>query len=181
MLWGSALAALPGSKLLLKGKAYRNVQSRESLFRVLAQGGIAPDRVELRHDSPSLEEHLAQYNDIDIALDTFPYNGTTTTCEALWMGVPVVTLAGARHAGRVGASLLGILGHPEWVTENRENFTEACVRLAMDRDRRRTLRKSLREEVLASRLMDEAGFVESLEAFYQSAWQERCDREAGSL
>lgn len=181
VLWGSALAALPGSKLLLKGKAYRNVQSRESLFRVLAQGGIAPDRVELRHDSPSLEEHLAQYNDIDIALDTFPYNGTTTTCEALWMGVPVVTLAGARHAGRVGASLLGILGHPEWVTENRENFTEACVRLAMDRDRRRTLRKSLREEVLASRLMDEAGFVESLEAFYQSAWQERCDREAGSL
>ncbi|MCC6262888.1 MAG: tetratricopeptide repeat protein [Bryobacterales bacterium] len=176
VLWGSALAALPGSKLLLKGKAYQNAQSRESLFRVLAQGGIPPERVELRHNSPSLEEHLAQYNDMDIALDTFPYNGTTTTCEALWMGVPVVTLAGERHAGRVGASLLRMLGHPEWVAESREGFAEACARLASDQERRFALRQSLREEMLGSPLMDETGFVQSLEAFYQSAWQELCDR-----
>lgn len=176
VLWGAALAALPGSKLLLKGKAYQNIQSRENLFRVLAQGGIAPNRVELRHNAPSLEEHLSQYNDIDIALDTFPYNGTTTTCEALWMGVPVVTLAGERHASRVGASLLRMLGHPEWVAESREGFAEACARLASDRERRSALRQSLREEMLGSPLMDETGFVQSLEAFYQSAWQERCDR-----
>ncbi len=178
VLWGAALAALPGAKLLLKGKAYQNIQSRENLFRVLAQGGISPDRVELRNGTPTLAEHLAQYNDVDIALDTFPYNGTTTTCEALWMGVPVLTQAGERHASRVGASILRTLGRSEWVSESPEGFAEACARVASDPELRLSLRRSLRDEMLASPLMAEAGFVETLEAFYQSAWQELCERQS---
>ncbi len=181
ILWGAALAALPGAKLLLKGKAYQNVQARENLFRVLAHGGIAPERVELRNNAPSLAEHLAQYNDIDIALDTFPYNGTTTTCEALWMGVPVLTLAGNGHASRVGASLLQMVGHPEWVANSTDEFVEACVALAADPECRLALRHSLREEMLDSPLMDEAGFVTSLESFYQSAWTALCSRVTVSL
>ncbi|MDZ7639338.1 MAG: tetratricopeptide repeat protein [Bryobacterales bacterium] len=173
-LWGAALAALRGAKLLLKGKAYQNEQARANLFRVLAQGGIPPERVELRHNSPSLAEHLSQYNDVDIALDTFPYNGTTTTCEALWMGVPVVTLAGERHASRVGASLLEALGRPAWVAHTQSGFVDACVRLAADPTSRLALRHSLRDELLASRLMDEPGFVGQLEAFYLKAWNELC-------
>lgn len=177
VLWGAALAALPGAKLLLKGKAYQNTQTRENLFRVLAQGGIAPGRVELRTHTPSLAEHLSQYNDIDIALDTFPYNGTTTTCEALWMGVPVLTLAGERHASRVGASLLRTLGHPEWVADCTNDFVESCIRLAADPDSRLALRQSLRDEMLASPLMSEAAFVENLESFYESAWNLHCSSE----
>lgn len=176
VLWGQALAALPGSKLLLKGKAYQNLQSRENLFRVLAQGGISSDRVELRDSTPTLAGHLAQYNDVDIALDTFPYHGTTTTCEALWMGVPVVTLAGKCHASRVGASLLRMLGRPEWVAESTKGFAEACTRLASDPEARLSLRQSLRREMLASALMDEAGFVAALETFYETAWRELCSR-----
>ena len=115
---------------------------------------------------------------MDVALDTFPYNGTTTTCEALWMGVPVLTLSGERHASRVGASLLRTLGRPEWVSESPESFAEACVRLASDPELRLSLRQSLRDEMLASPLMEEVGFVETLEAFYQSAWQELCERQS---
>lgn len=79
------------------------------------------------------EAHLAAYNQVDVALDTFPYNGTTTTCEALWMGVPVVSLIGNSHAARVGLSLLSAIGHAEWATENEENYIEKAVALAQDR------------------------------------------------
>lgn len=174
LVWGAALSALPDAKLLLKGKAFQNPQARENLLHILARGGIEPERVELRDGTPSLGGHLAQYNDIDIALDTFPYNGTTTTCEALWMGVPVVTLAGKRHASRVGASLLGALGRREWIASTADEFTGICVRLAQDPDLRQTLRRFLRREMLSSRLMDEEAFVATLEEFFRSAWSAYC-------
>jgi predicted O-linked N-acetylglucosamine transferase (SPINDLY family) len=179
--WGAAMRAIPDCRLLLKGKPYQNAQAREHLFRILAQGGISPQRVELRGNAPSLEGHLAQYNDIDIALDTFPYNGTTTTCEALWMGVPVVTLAGRVHASRVGASLLHSLGRPAWIAHSPKEFAEACRSLAADPAGRTQLRQQLRGDLVRSPLMDEASFVRRLEAFYLQAWTELCARSTVNI
>src|SRR5208283_2084439 len=92
--------------------------------------GIDPARVDLLDYAPTVADHLSTYNRIDIALDSMPYNGTTTTCEALWMGVPVVTAVGDRHASRVGASLLGAVGHPEWVARDRDDYVRVAADLA---------------------------------------------------
>ena len=104
-----------------------------------------------------MEDHLASYHRVDISLDTFPYNGTTTTCEALWMGVPVVNLTGDRHASRVGASLLHAAGHPEWVTSCWEGYEDACRALATDPARLSYLRPRLRQQLQASALCDHPG------------------------
>ncbi|MDH5256144.1 MAG: hypothetical protein OEW72_09545, partial [Gammaproteobacteria bacterium] len=106
----------------------------------------------------------AAYHDIDIALDTFPYNGTTTTFEALWMGVPVVTLRGERHAARVGASILTHLGRPEWIAEDQMGYATIAVRLAGDLPALAAVRQSLRAELQRSSLVDAAGFARKFEA-----------------
>jgi len=104
-VWAEALKAHPEAKLLLKNKAYRSTTVQERVRQTLSAAGISPDRVEFRPATPSLQAHLETYNEVDVALDTYPYQGTTTTCEALFMGVPVVSLCGDRHASRVAHTL----------------------------------------------------------------------------
>ena len=111
---------------------------------------------------------------VDVALDTFHYNGTTTTCEALWMGVPVVSITGDRHAARVGLSLLTALGHAEWAAENEDAYIEKAVTLAQDRALRSQLRDSLRSEVAASILCDHAGQANRFEVALRQAWTAWC-------
>ena len=111
----------------------------------------------------SSDGHLGLYGDIDIALDTFPYNGTTTTCEALWMGVPVVTLAGDRHAARVGASLLQQVGATEWIAANESDYVEIACDLAGDEVGLAEGRRHIRDRLCASALMDEVGFAREME------------------
>ena len=130
-------------------------------------------RIDMRGRTATTEAHLAVYGDIDVALDSFPYNGTTTTCEALWMGVPVVTLQGNRHAARVGTSLLSTLGLEDLVARDAAQFVRLCATLAADRDRMVALRASLRDRLRASPLMDEAGFTRELEVCYQGIWREK--------
>lgn len=177
-LWGRLLSAFPEAQILLKGRAFRNREVRETIHRRFAQEGVSSDRILLRIQQRSLAEHLNQYNDVDIALDTYPYNGTTTTFEALWMGVPVVTVCGESHASRVGASILTTLGHPEWVAHNDDEFVEACRKIIANRDRRSALRLGLREELRKGNLMDESGFVLQLEAFYREAWRRYCEQQS---
>jgi predicted O-linked N-acetylglucosamine transferase (SPINDLY family) len=131
--------------------------------------GIAAGRIELRGWAVQREAHLKMYEDIDIALDTFPYNGTTTTCEALWMGVPVVTRAGPVHMSRVGASLLHAAGLDDLVAQNAVEYVEAAVALAGDEERRRELRSILRRRLENSNLLDHAGFTRKLERVYRDA------------
>src|ERR1700742_5126639 len=110
----------------------------------MGERGVAADRIELVGWLASAADHLALYDRIDIALDPFPYNGTTTTCEALWMGVPVVTLRGDRHAGRVSASLLTQLDLTDWIAGSADEYLEIAARLALDPVQLAALRQSLR-------------------------------------
>jgi len=125
---------------------------------------------------PSREAHLALYSEVDVALDTFPYNGTTTTCEALWMGVPVVTLAGELHAGRVGASLLHQCGLDDWVAATPERYVSLALAVAANLPERRILR----EWVAESGLTDAPRFAVAWEEALRRVWRDYCAAHDGS-
>ncbi|HEX6829032.1 MAG TPA: peptide-binding protein, partial [Burkholderiales bacterium] len=173
-LWAGALRAVPDAKLYLKAKSLADTATRERLLAQIEALGVAPERVLLQHWMPRGEDHLAAYHRVDIALDTTPYNGATTTCEALWMGVPVLTVAGATHAGRMGVSILSSSGLGEFAAPSPEAFVALCRRLAADPVRLRELRAGLRERLRRSPLMDETGFARDLEAACREAWVQWC-------
>ncbi|OGU10244.1 MAG: hypothetical protein A2075_21580 [Geobacteraceae bacterium GWC2_58_44] len=163
-LWGRVLQAVPGSTLLLKCRPLGDPEVCARILEEFKAAGVDPGRIELHGGNPSPAEHLAQYQRVDIALDTFPYNGTTTTCEALWMGVPVVTLAGTRHAARTGVSLLTNCGLTELIAESRDDYVTMARELAGNAGRLRQLREGLRGRLQGSPLMDGAGITRELEA-----------------
>lgn len=165
-LWERVLAAVPGSRLLVKARALAAETARQALLERLSRHGMAADRVVIAPSEPSLDRHLARYADADIALDSFPYNGMTTTCEALYMGVPVVTLAGRTHVSRMGASILRRVGLDDLVAQHEEAFVESARRLAADPNRLVSLRTGLRGRMQASPLMDARGFAAGLERAY---------------
>jgi protein O-GlcNAc transferase len=171
-LWGRILAAVPGSKLLIKSRGLQDPGLRELLLRRFDEQGIDANRISPMQPTPDPQSHLQTYGHADIALDTFPYHGTTTTMEALWMGVPVVTLAGDRHASRVGASILSTLGLEEWIAQSEDEYVEIATRLAADVQALATLRQSLRLQLSRSPLTDGARFTAHLEQAYLQIWQE---------
>jgi predicted O-linked N-acetylglucosamine transferase (SPINDLY family) len=129
---------------------------------------VAPDRVSSFPWAGTQNEHLRLYNEIDIALDTFPYNGTTTTCEALWMGVPVIHLYGDTHRSRVGLSLLRRCGLDELASAGGDEYVRKAVALASDRRRIQEFHSELRSRLSSSSLVDAAGFCRQLESAYRS-------------
>lgn len=173
--WAALLESLPGSRLLLKSPFLGDPAVRESVLEKTRAAGIEESRLELMEFTADPAAHLAAYSRVDVALDTFPYNGTTTTCEALWMGVPVVSLRGDRHASRVGLSLLTAIGHPEWALDSTQAYVEKAVELANDRARRTLLRQSLREDVQNSLLCDHKGQAGRFENALRGAWREFCE------
>ena len=174
-VWARLLTRLPDARLLLKGKPFADEAARNYLLARLGERGIAADRIQLVAWLPSSTSHLALYEQIDIALDPFPYNGTTTTCEALWMGIPVVTLRGERHAARVGASLLGQAGLPDLIAGSVDGYVGIALALAADPERLRDLRRSLRQRVMASSLGDGNGFAHKMEAAFRTMWRNWCE------
>jgi predicted O-linked N-acetylglucosamine transferase (SPINDLY family) len=165
-LWAAIMERLPACRLLLKF-AFLNEQFAQDVMRKrLVQHGIDLDRADLRGFTVTKEEHLAMYGTTHIALDTYPYNGTTTTCEALWMGVPVVTLAGNAHVSRVGASILAAIGCKELIAEDEASYVEKAVRLATDEQAQTAYRAALRERMRESSLTDTRQFVSDLEAAF---------------
>lgn len=172
--WSKILRLVPGSKLILKDKGLASARTRGRMLAALAAEGVSSDRVELRGPEPSLRQHLSIYGSIDVALDTFPYCGTTTTCEALWMGAPVVSLAGRLHASRVGCSLLNAAGLSEWVASGEEDYVTRAARLASDLDALGQRRESMRTAMLHSPLLDGVGFTRKLEIAYRRAWTAWC-------
>ena len=176
-LWSRMLAAVPGSRLVMKAHALGSASARRRLEEQFAAGGIAAERLTLLGPEDSAVSHLARYREVDIALDTYPYNGTTTTCEALWMGVPVVTLAGPTHVSRVGASLLKFAGLDELVASGPEDYAARAIALAGDGGRLGTLRAGMRARLRASPLMDAARFARSVESAYRAAWNAWLDAD----
>lgn len=168
--WAEILRALPNAHLLLKAKSFNDEPTQQALKEQFAQLGIEPQRIQLVHYAPSSQAHLSYYHQVDIALDTFPYNGATTTCEALWMGVPVVTLVGERHASRMGLSLLSTVGLTELLAQTPEAYIEISIQLANHLNYLKKLRESLRERMRASPLMDGVGFTRDLEAIYRQLY-----------
>jgi len=172
--WAAILQQLPGSRLLLKTRAFVDPGARERYRIQFDAAGIEPDRVELREPAGTIGEHLIMYGDIDIALDTFPYNGTTTTCEALWMGVPVIALAGKQHAGRVGVSLLSQVERTAWIAYSPDDYIKRAVNLARDLQDKPVPRGPLRSTVAASALCGAAEFTRTVELVYHEMWEAWC-------
>ncbi len=172
-LWAGILQRVPDSRLLLKAKAMRNASAQSRLRQIFSERGISPERLVTLPQDPSYEKHLGSYGQIDIALDTWPYCGTTTTCEALWMGVPVLTLAGPTHVSRVGASLLHAVGLDELVANSADEYLARAAELAGDRERLTTLRRDLRQRMEASVLCDARGFAGRMQELFQRLWRER--------
>jgi protein O-GlcNAc transferase len=161
-LWSRVLHAVPQSRLLLKSIGLSDPTIRALTLERFAHAGIDPSRIDLRDASMDRGSHLALYGEVHVALDCTPYNGTTTTCEALWMGVPVVTLRGGRHASRVSASLLSACGFADWIAADEASFVAIATRLAHDRASLSALRGSMRDTLRASPLTDGAAYARRL-------------------
>jgi len=175
-LWKRILEVLPDSQLLLKSPVTNSSVIRRR-YKEFFKDTIEPKRVRFEPWKSSIHTHLQDYNKVDIALDTFPYNGTTTTCEALWMGVPVVTLSGERHASRVGASLLNRIGLGNLVGATSDDYFNIALQLAKDPARLTNLRAGMRNRMLESPLCDAISFSKDLESAYHNMWREWHDKQ----
>jgi protein O-GlcNAc transferase len=172
-LWARVLQAVPDSTLLLKAPSLKDEAVKQRFAAMFAAHGIAPARLVFRGPS-GLAEMMQEYGDIDIALDPTPYNGGTTTLQALWMGVPVVTLSGGNFVGRMGASFLDTLGHPEWVATDEADYVAKAAGLAAQLAELRANRPRLRRQMAASPLCDITSYVAHLEALYRRMWAAHC-------
>jgi predicted O-linked N-acetylglucosamine transferase (SPINDLY family) len=170
VLWAQVLRQVEGSRLLLL--APQGGHRARTLER-FGQEGIAPDRVEFVSYQPR-RQYLEAYHRIDIGLDTFPYNGHTTSLDSLWMGVPVVTWAGPTVVARAGWSQLSNLGLPELAGRTPEDFVRIAVALARDLPRLQQLRATLRPRMEQSPLMDAPRFAHNIEAAYRQIWRTWC-------
>lgn len=173
-LWAKLLHAVRGSRLIIKTEQMRDAPTAGQLHSRFADEGIAPDRIDLLAWRVRTVHHLARYGLVDVALDPFPFNGVTTTCEALWMGVPVVSLRGDRPYARMGATLLASVGLQEFVTDSPESYVEMAASLANDLSYLRELRLGLRDRMRASPLCDGEGFARTIEQAYRRMWQNWC-------
>ncbi len=168
--WCEILKRSSGSRLLMKYGRLGDRAVAEELAGRFSRFGIERDRLDFHGETEDPWEHLEYYRKVDIALDIIGYNGTTTTCEALWMGVPVVTYAGDRHCQLVGASILGQLGVPDWVASNMEEYLETAVRLGEQPPQLRGA--TLRSHMRSSSLCDRAAFSRAFRGLMYRLWNE---------
>jgi predicted O-linked N-acetylglucosamine transferase (SPINDLY family) len=179
-LWARVLHAVPGSRLILKGEALGDSEFAGIVRDKFVKAGVDAARLDLLGKIATINSHLDAYAQVDIALDSFPYHGTTTTCEAMWMGVPVVSRLGDVHASRVGLSLLSAVGLADLASESDDGFVAAAVALADNAERRSELRASLRERMRSSPLCDGEGFAQRFEAAIREQWRDWCERQSPS-
>jgi len=171
-LWAQILTEVSDSRLLVVGVP--RGRAEDDLLRDLAVPGVSRGRITCVPYA-SLQEYFRSFEAVDIALDSMPYSGGTTTCDALWMGVPVVTVPGSRSVSRSATSVLSAVGLPEWIAPSAKEYVRRAVRFAGERDLLRELRGSLRERMRASPLMDEERFTRDLEQAYREMWRKWCE------
>ncbi len=177
--WARVLNAVPGARMIVKGRPFAEPDVCRRYLELFAEQGIDESRVELLAYFASRQDYLEIYRRVDIVLDTFPYNGGTTTCEALWMGVPVVTLAGDRTVARMGASILACIDARDWVADCPDAYVEIAGRIADDRDQLKEIRDGLRTRMQESPLCDAPAFARDMEAAYRAMWRRWCAAEGG--
>lgn len=153
------------ANMLIKAHNLDNPDLRKNLYALFEANGVAQERVHLMN-ALDLDDHQALYNNTDVALDPFPYNGTTTTCDVLWMGVPMIALRGDRHSARVGASILTTVGREEWIAESHDEYVNKAVKLAQDKPRLLEERINLRQDMLRSPLMEPTHTIKRVEEIY---------------
>ena len=170
-LWSTILRRLPEARLLLKCQLLADRDVSISIYEQFATHGIGVERLQLLSHTPSYRAHLATYNQVDIALDTVPRTGGSTSTDALWMGTPLLTLAGERFIERLSATMLDAIGLPELIADSHEDYVEKAVALATSPDRQAALHNSLRQKMAASPLCDASGLAAALEDAYQNMWQ----------
>ncbi|TRZ65498.1 MAG: tetratricopeptide repeat protein [Rhodocyclaceae bacterium] len=178
-LWAQLLAAVPNSRLLLKAKQLNEASARQSTVGRFAARGIVADRLSLEGFDPRAA-YLNAYQRVDIALDPFPYAGGTTSVEALWMGVPVLTLAGERFLSRQGVGLLMNAGLPEWIAADSDEYVARAISHAGNLQQLATLRGGLRQQVLRSPIFDAPRFARHFEAALRGMWTQWCTQQQGS-
>ena len=169
--WAELMKRTPGSKFILKSFEFKDAPPRERIVQAFERAGIDPARIEVLGPAKTVAEHLAIYSRVDVAMDTMPYNGTTTTCEALWMGVPVVTTAGRTHAARVSASLLAAAGLSELVARDADHMLEVATALVNDPSRLAAYRGTIRGKVASSPLCDAAHFATEFSRALRTMWK----------
>ncbi|MBF0329963.1 MAG: tetratricopeptide repeat protein [Nitrospirae bacterium] len=167
-VWSEILKRVPDAKILLKARYIDDPTLKGKIISLFDSKGITKERLKINTFENDTTSHLKIYSQVDIALDTFPYNGTTTTCEAIWMGVPVITLEGNDHRSRVGVSLLSNAGLKEFIAKDVDEYINIAVELANDRERLKILRKTLRNNLIDSPLMDVYKFTHNIENCYKS-------------
>jgi predicted O-linked N-acetylglucosamine transferase (SPINDLY family) len=173
-LWSKILHSMPEARLLLKTKALAEEKNRQRILDAFTIHGIGPERIELQSSriTPNWTSHMAYYDRLDIALD--PVNavcGGTTTCDALWMGVPVVSLVGDRMASRMTASMLDALGRSEWIATSEEEYMAKVVELASDVEGRKAIRANQRKHMASSPLCDAKGLAQTLETAFEAMFE----------
>lgn len=172
--WACLLKALPDSRLLLKAKQLDQPDFKVSLIERFKGEGVEEDQLIFTERTKSLAAHFATYNEIDIALDPFPYGGTTTSAEALWMGVPVLTLKGDRFVGHVGESLLQNINLADWIADSPDDYIEKAVTLSQDLPALMQLCSQLREQFIASPICDAPRFSVHLQKAFRNMWEIYC-------
>ena len=174
--WARVLEAVPGSRLMLKYKGYADASLRERICRQFGAHGIPENRL-LFSGQSARSEYLEAYNQVDIALDPYPFPGGTTTIEGLWMGVPVITLRGHRFVGHQGETILHNVGLPEWIAADADDYVAKAVAFAGNVQDLAALRAGLRERLLASPLCDARRFARNFEAALRGMWQKWCAQQ----
>jgi protein O-GlcNAc transferase len=169
-LWVTILQRLPHSRLVLRSQPGGHLDRVRALF---CAGGISADRVEFTGSVPRLS-YLERYHDLDVCLDPFPYNGHTSTLDALWMGVPVITLAGRTGVGRGGVSILSNVGLPELIAHTPDQYVTIAAELADDRSRLARLRAELRRRMQSSPLVDGPRYAADVEGAFRAMWKHWC-------
>jgi predicted O-linked N-acetylglucosamine transferase (SPINDLY family) len=165
-LWAQILKVVPGSRLLLKAPSFSDGGAVRLFGERLQKLGVDLTRVEFRGPT-GLTDMMAEYADMDIALDPVPYNGGTTSLQAMWMGVPVVTQRGHNFVSRMGASFMTAAGLTEWVAEDDEGYVRVAVQMAQDREALLALKRGLRERLKARRGWDVVAHTRAMEAEFE--------------
>lgn len=173
--WGRILARSPGARLLLKSKHFDSPMIKERLLAMIGNSCLDLERV-IFEPGERFDDYLHAYNQTDIALDTFPRSSGTTAADALWMGRPVVTLAGDRYIQRLASSKVAALGHPEWIAHSEDEYVDIAVALGQDRQKLAALQTQLRDEFKQSALGNAKELARTMETAYQQMWADYCQR-----